>query len=181
MLGDPATDQEFKEAINDVIRFSATLDPSDETTIEISPASLGNATVGTYGGEGRELNPVTGLPYEENVVVLGDYGRVIAEFWADGPASETPPGHWDSIANTVSDELAALGPLRIGGEGAEVDRLEWDTKLYLALNGAAHDAAVAASRSRRVQLASGTRHWRIMSARSQCSRGAVLRMIRRPT
>ena len=144
MLGDPATDQEFKEAINDVIRFSATLDPSDETTIEISPASLGNATVGTYGGEGRELNPVTGLPYEENVVVLGDYGRVIAEFWADGPASETPPGHWDSIANTVSDGLAALGPLRVGGEGADVDRLEWDTKLYLALNGAAHDAAIAA-------------------------------------
>ncbi|RLE23103.1 MAG: hypothetical protein DRJ50_06675, partial [Actinobacteria bacterium] len=144
MLGDPATDQEFKEAINDVIRFSATLDPSDETTIEISPASLGNATVGTYGGEGRGMNPVTGSSYEENVVALADYGRVIAEFWADGPASETPPGHWDSIANTVSDELAALGPLRIGGEGADVDRLEWDTKLYLALNGAAHDAAVAA-------------------------------------
>ena len=33
---------------------------------------------------------------------------------------------------------------RIGGRGAEVDRLEWDVKLYLALNGGVHDAAVAA-------------------------------------
>ena len=34
--------------------------------------------------------------------------------------------------------------LRIGGERPEVDRLEWDVKLYFALNGAVHDAAVAA-------------------------------------
>jgi hypothetical protein len=34
--------------------------------------------------------------------------------------------------------------LRIGGAGREVDRLEWDVKLYFALNGAVHDAAVAA-------------------------------------
>jgi hypothetical protein len=78
------------------------------------------------------------------VLALGDYGRVIAEFWADGPMSETPPGHWNSIANFATDELARLGPLRIGGEGPEVDRLEYDVKLYLALNGAVHDAAIAA-------------------------------------
>jgi hypothetical protein len=34
--------------------------------------------------------------------------------------------------------------LRIGGGGDPVDRLEWDVKLYLALNGATHDGAVAA-------------------------------------
>ena len=33
---------------------------------------------------------------------------------------------------------------RIAGTGSEVDRLEWDVKLYLALNGAVHDAAIAA-------------------------------------
>jgi len=33
--------------------------------------------------------------------------------------------------------------LRIGGQGEPVDRLEWDVKLYLALNGAVHDAAIA--------------------------------------
>ena len=33
---------------------------------------------------------------------------------------------------------------RIGGSGDIVDDLQWDVKLYLALNGAVHDAAVAA-------------------------------------
>ena len=42
----------------------------------------------------------------------------------------------------MSDELGF--ELRIGGTGPQVDRLEWDVKLYLALNGAVHDAAIAA-------------------------------------
>jgi hypothetical protein len=66
----------------------------------------------------------------------------MAEFWADGPNSETPPGHWNVLANLVSDELSPN--LRIGGKGSSVDRLQWDVKLYLALNGAVHDAAIAA-------------------------------------
>lgn len=144
MLRDPETDQTFKEEANDVARYSATLDPDSGATIDISPASQGNHLLGTYEGNGRDVNPITGDPYEPNVVALGDYGRVAAEFWADGPASETPPGHWNTIANAVSDDLEALGPLRIGGDGPAVDRLEWDTKLYLALNGATHDSAIAA-------------------------------------
>jgi hypothetical protein len=88
------------------------------------------------------VNPATGQPYRSYVVDHGDFGRALAEFWADGPKSETPPGHWNTIANAVSDELAP--DLRIGGTGEAVDRLEWDVKLYLALNGANHDAAVAA-------------------------------------
>jgi len=72
----------------------------------------------------------------------GDWTRALAEFWADGPKSETPPGHWNVIANTVSDQLAPN--LRIGGSGPVVDRLEWDVKLYFALNGANHDAAIEA-------------------------------------
>ena len=74
-------------------------------------------------------------------MLRGDYARVLAEFWADGPKSETPPGHWNVIANEVSD---AMDEHRIGGTGPEVDRLEWDVKLYFALNGAVHDAAIAA-------------------------------------
>jgi hypothetical protein len=66
----------------------------------------------------------------------------MAEFWADGPKSETPPGHWNVLANLVSDEMAPN--LRIGGTGVAVDRLQWDVKLYFALNGAVHDAAIAA-------------------------------------
>jgi hypothetical protein len=72
----------------------------------------------------------------------GDFSRALAEFWADGPKSETPPGHWNTVANTISDGLGT--DLRIGGVGPVVDRLEWDVKLYLALNGATHDAAIAA-------------------------------------
>ena len=144
MLGDPATDRDFKLAANEVIRYSATLDSSDDATIDISPGVNGNRPLGSYEAEGRPLNPVTGEPYAANVVASGDYGRVVAEFWADGPMSETPPGHWNSVANFAIDELARLGPLRIGGEGPEVDRLEYDVKLYLALNGAVHDAAIAA-------------------------------------
>ena len=40
------------------------------------------------------MNPSTGQPYESQMVLRGDYTRVLAEFWADGPDSETPPGHW---------------------------------------------------------------------------------------
>jgi hypothetical protein len=144
MLGDPESDDDFKAAVNEVIRYSATLDPSSTATIDVSPAVQGDRELGTYDSIGHEVNPITGEPYEPNVIALGDYGRVVAEYWADGPMSETPPGHWNSIANSATDDLARLGPLRIGGDGPEVDRLEYDVKLYLALNGAVHDAAIAA-------------------------------------
>ncbi len=144
MLGDPATDNDFKLAANEVVRYSATLDPSSGATIDLSPGVQGNRELGTYESIGRPVNPVTGEPYATNVVALGDYGRVVAEYWADGPMSETPPGHWNSIANAAVDDLARRGPLRVAGDGPEVDRLEYDVKLYLALNGAVHDAAIAA-------------------------------------
>jgi len=141
-LGDPESDQAFKDSAVEVIRFSSTLDPRQGITIDISPGTLGNNTLGTDDGHGHPLNPVTGAPYEPDPVNRADFGRAIAEFWADGPSSETPPGHWNTLANTVSDDLDP--ELRIGGTGPVVDRLEWDVKLYLALNGANHDAAIAA-------------------------------------
>ena len=141
-LGDPATDQAYKDQAVDVIRDSSRLDPAQDVMIDISPAARGDNSLGTNDGRGRSLNPVTGQPYQAELVNQGDFARALAEFWADGPNSETPPGHWNLIANTISDQL---GPnLRIGGKGAAVDRLEWDVKLYLALNGAVHDAAIAA-------------------------------------
>ena len=141
-LGDPASDQTYRDQALEVVRDSATLDPANNVTIDISPASRGGSTLGTNDGQGHAVNPVTGQPYAPEVVNEGDFGRALAEFWADGPNSETPPGHWNVIANSVSDRLA--DDLRIGGEGAPVDRLAWDVKLYFALNGAVHDAAVAA-------------------------------------
>lgn len=136
-----ATDTEFKENLVAVIRASSELTTQDGVMVDISPATLGNNTLGANDGKGYALNPVTGVPYTPNNVLRGDFTRALTEFWADGPSSETPPGHWNSIANHVSDEITSR---RIGGTGAEVDRLEWDVKLYFALNAALHDAACAA-------------------------------------
>jgi hypothetical protein len=103
---------------------------------------MGGNSLGANDGHGHATNPVTGRPYAPNVVPTADYTRALTEFWADGPKSETPPGHWNVIANHVSDELDP--DLQVGGSGPAVDRLQWDVKLYLALNGAVHDAAIAA-------------------------------------
>lgn len=137
-LGDPY----YKAQAQRVIRYSSWLDPDDGAVIDISPAVRGNNTLGTDDGLGHPINPVTGEPYAPNFVLRGDWGRVIAEYWADGRGTFTPPGHWNEIANHVSDELA--GNKRIGGVGPVVSDLEWDVKLYFALNAAAHDAAIAA-------------------------------------
>jgi hypothetical protein len=134
--------QAYRDQAVEVIRDSSHLDPADAATIDVSPGALGGNDLGTNDGTGHASNPVTGQPYAPDVVKLGDFGRVMAEFWADGPKSETPPGHWNVIANLVGDELG--DDLHIGGTGPKVDRLEWDVKTYLALNGAVHDAAVAA-------------------------------------
>jgi hypothetical protein len=141
-LGDTATDQAYKDQAVEVIRDSSQLDPTSGVEIDISPGVRGANTLGTNDGHGHPTNPATGQPYAPDLVNSGDFGRALTEFWADGPKSETPPGHWNVIANTVSDELSPN--LRIGGTGPVVDRLEWDVKLYLALNGANHDAAIAA-------------------------------------
>jgi hypothetical protein len=142
-LGDgPTSDAAFKQAAVDVLRDSSYLDAGDGATIDISPDAMGDNPLGTNDGDGYEVNPATGEPYAPNEVLRGDFARALAEFWADGPESETPPGHWNTIASEVSDEPGF--ELRIGGTGQVVDRLEWDVKLYLALNGAVHDAAVAA-------------------------------------
>ena len=134
--------REFQRDALAVIRRSADLDPQSGVSIDIGPGALGGNALGTNDGHGHDINPATGKPYAQNVVPRGDYARALAEYWADGPRSETPPGHWNSVANEVSDSPGFVR--KIAGRGAEVDPLEWDVKLYLALNGAVHDAAVAA-------------------------------------
>ncbi len=133
-------DAQFKARILNMLRLASHLTIDDGATIDLSPAAWGNNPLGTNDGTGYPVNPITGQPYPPNVVKHGDFARVLAEFWADGPTSETPPGHWNSVANAASDDPAMVR--RIGGTGPEVDRLEWDVKMYLALNGALHDAAI---------------------------------------
>lgn len=126
----------------EVLYFSSLLDPDNGEMIDISPGAHGNVTLGTYDAMGYATNPSTGMPYESNMVKVGDWGRIIAEFWADGPASETPPGHWNVLANTIADN--PLLEKRIGGTGPVVSDLEWDVKVYFALNGGMHDASINA-------------------------------------
>lgn len=139
---DDASDAAYKAAAVAELRYSSELDPADGVAVDIGPGALGDNTLGSDDGDGHEANPVTGAPYDANVVLRADYARVLAEYWADGPHSETPPGHWNVIANAVADDPRF--ERRLGGEGDELDQLEWDVKVYFALNGAVHDAAIAA-------------------------------------
>jgi uncharacterized protein DUF6851/vanadium-dependent haloperoxidase-like protein len=60
---------------------------------------------------------------------LTDRQKMISEYWADGPGSELPPGHWNLLAQTI----------------ARRDRhsLDEDVKLFFLLNNALFDASVA--------------------------------------
>jgi len=137
-----ASHAEFVDNVVEVIRKGSELSPDDGSTLDISPGAFGNSTLGSNDGHGHGVNPATGQPYAPNVVKRGDFTRVLAEFWADGPSSETPPGHWNVLANGVADHAGF--EKRIGGTGPVVDDLEWDVKVYFALNAAVHDAACTA-------------------------------------
>jgi hypothetical protein len=136
----PGDDDPLKLELMEVVRRSSLLSPDLAARIDISPGAYGNNPLGTNDGQGYSLNPVTGAPYASQLVKAGDFARVLAEYWADGPKSETPPGHWNVIANLVSDSVQATHQFE--GRGAPLDRLEWDIKLYFAVNAAVHDAAV---------------------------------------
>lgn len=137
-----ASHAEFRSNVVAVILRSSELTPDDGVVIDISPGAFGNNSLGANDGHGHPLNPATGAPYAPNRVKRGDFARVLAEFWADGPSSETPPGHWNTIANGVTESPGFVR--RLGGTGTTLDELEWDVKLYFALNAALHDAACAA-------------------------------------
>ncbi|MDB4265391.1 vanadium-dependent haloperoxidase [bacterium] len=140
-----AGDLDFKNNAVEVLAYSALLDPAQTETINLSPSARGNNPLGTNDGTGHPTNPATGLPYPDNIVLHADFGRCVAEYWADGPESETPPGHWNVIANEVTDEILANPALelRIGGSGDILEVMEWEVKLYFAMNAALHNTAVA--------------------------------------
>ena len=151
-------DDRYKWTHTMVSVWGSHLDPEDGIMIDISPGAMGNNTsypsdpsqyAGFYdyfeggdGSEGYSVNPVTGEAYNPNIVPRGDFARVLAEFWADGPDSETPPGHWFTLLNYVSDHPMFEG--RWMGEGPVMDELEWYVKAYLVMGGGMHDAAISA-------------------------------------
>jgi hypothetical protein len=135
-----AGDETVKAAVVELIRLSSQLDVSAGELIDVSPGAWMNNSLGADDGTGHAENPATGRPYAPVLVNRADFQRMVTDFWADGPRSETPPGHWNVIANAVADHHAMRNAKRIGGR--PVDDLEWDVKVYLALNGAVHDAAI---------------------------------------
>jgi hypothetical protein len=61
---------------------------------------------------------------------LTDEQKVVAEYWADGPSSEFPPGHWCTIAQYVSQR-----------DGHTLDD---DVKMFFLVANAVFDASIAA-------------------------------------
>jgi hypothetical protein len=61
---------------------------------------------------------------------LDDPSKIMAEYWADGPRSEFPPGHWAVFAQAISRQ-----------RGHSVDD---DAKLFFTLGNAVMDASIAA-------------------------------------
>jgi hypothetical protein len=59
---------------------------------------------------------------------LTDEKKVIAEYWADGPTSELPPGHWTLFATFVSNR--------------DKHNLDQDVKMFFALSNAIFDASI---------------------------------------
>jgi hypothetical protein len=55
--------------------------------------------------------------------------KVIAEYWADGPSTELPPGHWNLFGQFVSNR--------------DNHTLDDDAKMFFALNAAIFDASIA--------------------------------------
>ncbi len=64
---------------------------------------------------------------------LTDEHKMIAEYWADGPNSELPPGHWDLFAQLIA---------RRDHHGAGDHGVDADVKLFFALTNAIFDASI---------------------------------------
>jgi hypothetical protein len=82
------------------------------------------------------------LPTEAKQLVdtqadLDDVEKAIAYYWADGPGSELPPGHWAMIAAAAS---------RAAGTS-----LDGNAKLFFALANGLLDASIATWQAKRVQ------------------------------
>ena len=60
---------------------------------------------------------------------LTDEQKMIAEYWANGPHSELPPGHWDLFAQFIS--------------ARDHHTVDQDVKMFYALSNAIFDAGIA--------------------------------------
>jgi len=105
---------------NKVIPFALTSDDQFRSLIAQSgPALFGSAT---FVQQAEDLITISAN--------LTDEQKMIAEYWADGPHSELPPGHWDLFAQFVS--------------ARDEHDLDDDVKMFFALTNAIFDAGIVA-------------------------------------
>jgi hypothetical protein len=149
-LGDLATgayaDYTGYKAVNTVTTLT---DPSHWQPLKFSNGKAPGFIAPHWGSvkpfsltSGSELRVATALPqygsaaYKDQADVvlnytanLTDQQKVIAEYWANGPKSETPPGQWHKIAGWVSRR--------------DQHTLDEDVKLFLMLSNAVMDAGIS--------------------------------------
>ncbi|MFI7125026.1 vanadium-dependent haloperoxidase [Nonomuraea sp. NPDC050153] len=99
--------------------------------------------VASFSGAARGLADAVPAPYVygssgfrtqaaeilSTTAALTDRQKAIAEYWADGPSSETPPGHWSLFAQQIS--------------ARDHHGLDQDVKLFFALANSVMDAGIA--------------------------------------
>ncbi|MDY8135851.1 vanadium-dependent haloperoxidase [Aquimarina sp. 2201CG5-10] len=156
-LNDSISTEEYRWGFQLVQNMSGYLDPKNPEIWDTSPKGITSieehlpTTFEEYQNyyssiknnkRGKvEKNPFTKKKYPKNLVKQGDYCRVIAEFWVDGPNTASPPGHWLQFLNKVS-----YNPdfnRKWNGKGEILSQLEWDIKSYFLMTGALHDAGIA--------------------------------------
>jgi hypothetical protein len=103
------------------------------TTFALAPGSLRSSTGPAAYGSPEYIAQAQALL--ELSAGLTDEQKTIAEYWADGPRSELPPGHWNLFAQFVS---------RRDHHGDRAPGIERDVKLFFALTNAVSDAGCCA-------------------------------------
>jgi hypothetical protein len=100
------------------------LSPPADLRSSVGPARYGSAE---YEAQAEALLRLS--------AALTDEQKTIAEYWADGPRSELPPGHWNLFAQFVS---------RRDRHGIQEHGIDLDVKLFFALTNAVFDAGICA-------------------------------------
>jgi hypothetical protein len=95
------------------------LSAPDQFAPELDPAALHPGA--TYTEQVDEI-----VSFSAN---LTDRQKMIASYWADGPRTETPPGHWNLFAQYVSRR--------------DRHSLDKDVRMFFALGNALLDASIA--------------------------------------
>ena len=103
------------------------------STFALEPGSLRSSTGPARFGSSEYIAQARALI--DLSASLTDEHKMIAEYWADGPHSELPPGHWNLFAQFVS---------RRDHQGVHEHGIERDTKLFFALTSAVSDAGCCA-------------------------------------